>query len=150
MAANVEAVKLRDIVRAKDPMTELCKNRLITSEACDWVKSALDPFHDLQLDSLRGYPDVSTEPTVVVKVRQAATITAPAGLIPGEPWDCHIALSPIDFSPALASPVRGARVTGIATLLFHRSTSPRHWLLPSVEPVSLHLESVILALSVQG
>ena len=111
MAANVEAVKLRDIVRAKDPMTELCKNRLITSEACDWVKSALDPFHDLQLDSLRGYPDVSTEPTVVVKVRQAATITAPAGLIPGEPWDCHIALSPIDFSPALASPVRGARVT---------------------------------------
>lgn len=111
MSANVEATKLRDIVRSKDPMTELCKNRLITSEACDWVKSALDPFHDLQLDSLRGYPDVSTEPTVVVKVRQAVTVAAPPGLASGETWDCHVVLSPIDFSPAATPATRAARVT---------------------------------------
>lgn len=111
MSANVEAIKLRDIVRSKDPMTELCKNRLITTEACDWVKSALDPFHDLQLDSLRGYPDVSTEPTVVVKVRQALTVAAPPGLESGATWDCHIVLSPIDFSPAAVPATRAARVT---------------------------------------
>lgn len=111
MAANAEAIKLRDIVRSKEPMTELCKNRLITPEACDWVKSALDPFHDLQLDSLRGYPDISTEPTVVVKVRQAATVGAPMGLPTDATWDCHVCLSPIDFSPASFSATRGARVT---------------------------------------
>lgn len=85
-------------VRSKDPLRGLCETRQITKEACDWVKSALDPFHDLQLDSLRGYPDVSTEPTVVVKVRQAIEISAPAGLTTDANWDCHIALSPIDWA----------------------------------------------------
>lgn len=111
MAANSEAVKIRDIVRSKDPMTELCKNRLITPEACDWVKSALDPFHDLQLESLRGYPDVSTEPTVVVKIRQAVAVAAPAGLTAGQSWDCHICTSPIDFMPTADTTVRSANVT---------------------------------------
>jgi len=85
-------------VRSKDPLHGLCETRQITKEACDWVKSALDPFHDLQLDSLRGYPDVSTEPTVVVKVRQAIEISAPLGLATDANWDCHIALSPIDWA----------------------------------------------------
>lgn len=130
-----EAQKLRDIVRSKDPMDDLCKHRLITPEACDWVKSALDPFHDLQLEHLRGYPDVSTEPTVVVKVRQAVTVSRPVGLDPGETWDCHIVTSPIDFSPSDRSAVRSARVTpfgdstrpttnGVAGLVTPSSPSP--------------------------
>lgn len=88
-------------VRGKDPMRGLCASRQITDEGCDWLKFALDPFHDLQLDNLKGYPDVNTEPTVIVKIRQAAEISAPAGLssLPGSPnWDCHIALSPIDWA----------------------------------------------------
>lgn len=96
---SAEALALRDVVRGKDPLGSLCKQRLITPEACDWVKSALDPFHDLQLDNLRGYPDVSTEPTVIVKVRQAKTISRPPGLAQDANWDCHIVLSPIDFAP---------------------------------------------------
>lgn len=106
-----EVNKLRDIVRSKEPMDELCKNRLITPEACDWVKSALDPFHDLQLEHLRGYPDVSTEPSVVVKIRQAVTIARPPGLPQGATWDCHIVTSPIDFSPVTDSAVVSGRVT---------------------------------------
>jgi hypothetical protein len=105
-----EAQKLRDIVRSKDPMDELCKNKLITPEACDWVKSALDPFHDLQLEHLRGYPDVSTEPTVVVKIRQAVSVSKPPGLGAGDTWDCHIVTSPIDFSPCEIGATRAARV----------------------------------------
>jgi predicted phage tail protein len=96
---SAEAIALRDVVRGKDPLGSLCKQRLITPEACDWVKSALDPFHDLQLDNLRGYPDVSTEPTVIVKVRQAKTISRPPGLDQDANWDCHIVLSPIDYAP---------------------------------------------------
>jgi hypothetical protein len=85
-------------VRSKDPMDGLCAARQITGEGCDWLKFALDPFHDLQLDNLKGYPDVSTEPTVIVKVRQAVEVSAPVGLPAGSNWDCHIALSPIDWA----------------------------------------------------
>lgn len=93
-------------------MEGLCKERLITKEACDWVKYALDPFHDLQLEHLRGYPDVSTEPTVIVKIRQALTVTAPPDLAAtGSPtWDCHIVASPIDYMPMDRSSVMPARV----------------------------------------
>ena len=90
--------QLVQAVRSKDPMRGLCASRQITDEGCDWLKFALDPFHDLQLDNLKGYPDVNTEPTVIVKVRQAAEISAPHGLPAGTNWDCHIALSPIDWA----------------------------------------------------
>jgi hypothetical protein len=89
--------QLMAAVRSKDPMHGLCSSRQITDEGCDWLKFALDPFHDLQLDSLKGYPDVTTEPTVIVKVRQAIEISAPKDLPAGN-WDCHIALSPIDWA----------------------------------------------------
>lgn len=90
--------QLLSAVRGKDPMRGLCASRQITDEGCDWLKYSLDPFHDLQLDNLKGYPDVNTEPTVIVKVRQAAEISAPKGLDVGANWDCHIALSPIDWA----------------------------------------------------
>jgi len=99
---SAEVTRLRDIVRGKDPMHGLCKERLITPEACDWVKTALDPFHDMQIENLRGYPDVATEPTVVIKIRQAVSVSKPVGLADGENWDCHIVLSPIDYSPGCA------------------------------------------------
>lgn len=92
-----EATRLRDIVRSKDPLDGLCKERLISPEACDWVKASLDPFHDFELQELNGYPDMSTEPTVKVKIRQAMTVSKPPGLASGEAWDCHIVLSPIDY-----------------------------------------------------
>jgi len=97
--ATTEVTRLRDITRSKDPMHGLCQERLITPEACDWCKYALDPFHDQRLENLRGYPDVASEPTVVVKIRQAMTISKPPGLPPGETWDCHVALTPVDFAP---------------------------------------------------
>lgn len=90
--------QLVQAVRSKDPMRGLCASRQITDEGCDWLKFSLDPFHDLQLDNLKGYPDVNTEPTVIVKVRQAAEVSAPTGLAANTNWDCHIALSPIDWA----------------------------------------------------
>lgn len=102
-------MRLRDITRSKDPLEGLCKERLITPEACDWVKASLDPFHDFQLQDLNGYPDMSTEPTVKVKVRQAMTIAKPTGLPDGDNWDCHIVMSPIDFCKPGSHP-RGSRI----------------------------------------
>lgn len=96
-------------------MVGLCRAREISPEACDWVKYALDPFHDLQLENLKGYPDVSTEPTVVVKIRQAIEISAPEGLDRDANWDCHLALSPIDYAKppvSLRESGPGAATTG--------------------------------------
>jgi hypothetical protein len=90
--------QLVQAVRGKDPMRGLCASRQITDEGCDWLKFALDPFHDLQLDNLKGYPDVNTEPTVIVKIRQAVEISKPTDLEAGKNWDCHLALSPIDWA----------------------------------------------------
>lgn len=98
-------------VRSKDPMHGLCESKQITKEGCDWLKQALDPFHDTQLDSLRGYPDVSTEPTVIIKVNQAIQIAAPAGLAANTNWDCHIVLSPIDWALPPAALKDGAYAT---------------------------------------
>jgi hypothetical protein len=109
---TVTPQQLMSAVRSKDPMRGLCASRQITDEGCDWLKSALDPFHDLQLDSLKGYPDVNTEPTVIVKVRQAAEISAPAGLTAGANWDCHIALSPIDWAKPNGLLSSGAATVG--------------------------------------
>lgn len=94
-----EAHRIAEIVRSKDPLDKLCEERLISHEGCDWLKSALDPFHDFQLDNLKGYPDISTEPTVVVKVRQSMTLHAPPGLGSEQTWDAHIMLSPVDYAP---------------------------------------------------
>lgn len=80
-----------------DAFRTLCDAKALSVEGCDWVKSAVDPFHDYQLANLRGYPDVSTEPTVIVKVRQAINVSKPPGLKDDENWDCHIVLSPVDF-----------------------------------------------------
>ena len=113
---------MRDIVRAKDPMRSLCQERLITPEACDWVKFALDPFHDQQLDNMRGYPDVATEPTVVVKIRQAITVSAPPDLPEGDTWDCHMVLSPIDYAPK--SSVVGVRADPVGDV--DALTTPEH------------------------
>lgn len=103
----MSATDIVRLARGKDPMHGLCESRQITPEACDWVKLAVDPFHDLQLDNLKGYPDLSTEPTVVVKVRQAIEISAPTTLAPGTNWDCHIVLSPIDWAKPNGTGVGG-------------------------------------------
>lgn len=96
--AKMTVNELISAVRGKDPMHGLCESRQITLEACDWVKSSLDPFHDFTLEHLRGYPDVSTDATVIVKVDQAIEVSAPPGLGAGVNWDCHIVTSPIDWA----------------------------------------------------
>jgi len=96
--AKLTTAELVQMVRGKDPMHGLCEARQITPEACDWVKASLDPFHDFTLEHLSGYPDVSTDATVVVRVDQAHEVSAPPGLASGANWDCHIVTSPIDWA----------------------------------------------------
>jgi len=98
--------QLLQAVRGKDPLRGLCASKQISPEGCDWLKSAADPFHDLKLTDLRGYPDVNTESTVVVKVRQAFELSAPDAVKQSQSnWDCHMVLSPVDWAKPTATVV---------------------------------------------
>jgi len=99
-----EARRIAAIVKAREPLTQLCNERLISDEGCAWVTEALDPFHDFELPHLRGFPDVATEPTVVVRTKQALSIAAPPGLgtDPTVTWDCHLWQSPADWCQSAA------------------------------------------------
>lgn len=102
--------------KSADPIEGMCDVDQITDDAKDWLKYALDPFHDYQLNSFNGYPDLSTEPTVVVKVRQAIEISAPPDLPADTNWDCHVFLSPVDWNegfPERGAPADGNGVCGV-------------------------------------
>jgi len=58
-----------------------------------WVKSAVDPFHDIDLDVI-GMPDSTSGRSVVYAVTENLTIERPAGIAVGNSWDCHVAFTP--------------------------------------------------------
>lgn len=91
--------QLASAARAKNPLVSLEDSKQITREGADWLTAAVDPFHDFEITSLKGFPDMATEPTVVVRVNQATTVSAPSTILrEGGTWDCHIVISPIDWS----------------------------------------------------
>jgi len=68
----------------------------LTSSGKDWLVCALDPFHDEQLKSLQGWPDVETAPSTVrcVKQQLAFNATTGGGPTPTAPWSADIVLWP--------------------------------------------------------
>lgn len=60
----------------------------LTPAGKDFLIAALDPFHDVQLKELQGWPDVETAPSVVRCIKQSVTVASnqPAG----SNWDCHV------------------------------------------------------------
>jgi len=64
-----------------------------TSEGAAWVKTAVDPFHDLDLDIV-GMPDSTSGRSVIYAVTSNLSITKPAGLGVNDVWDSHIAFTP--------------------------------------------------------
>lgn len=68
----------------------------LTKSGCDWLKTAIDPFHDQELPGYCGYPDGDTENTVKVNVKTQATIRAPSGIGDNDVWDAHVCMFPLD------------------------------------------------------
>lgn len=90
--------QLASAARAKNPLVALEDTKQITQEGKDWLTAAVDPFHDYEITQLRGFPDMATEPTVVIRIQQALDVSAPSTCSAiGANWDCHICLSPIDW-----------------------------------------------------
>jgi len=58
-----------------------------------WVKTAVDPFHDIDLDVI-GMPDSTAGRSVVYAVTENLTLERPAGITGDSAWDCHVAFTP--------------------------------------------------------
>lgn len=78
-----------------DVLDKLQIQHKLTPEGADWVKLALDPFHDFN-HQVAGYPDADASQTVVSCYQYQADITAPPGVAGN--WDCHIHNLPIATS----------------------------------------------------
>jgi hypothetical protein len=82
----------------------------LDQDARDWLISALDPYHDNQLQ-LEGLPDMVCAPSVVKMYNQTYTLTAPTSAVAN--WDAVVAFtgctSEIDNNPGVVvNPVAGA------------------------------------------
>lgn len=82
----------------------------LTRDGAEWLKQALDPFHDTMTRPI-GYPDTTASASVVQCIKQSYPITCPTG-VPGN-WDCNIVMMPwLSATTALASTTNGAGGVG--------------------------------------
>lgn len=74
-----------------DILDKLEKAHGLSEAGKEWLVSACDPFHDFDIH-LAGYPDVSTDASVVQLIKKQMVIAKPAALAAGN-WDCRIDLN---------------------------------------------------------
>lgn len=65
----------------------------LTNAGRDFLIANLDPMHDLQLNELRGWPDLTTAASITLCIKQSTQISIPDGST--GLWDCIIQMNPI-------------------------------------------------------
>lgn len=86
------AKKFRNISGDKlNVLEQLIASGQLDARAGEWLKGALDPYHDAEL-SLDGLPDRSDTRTVTQAIFQQVTISKPAAVTGN--WDCHVSSYP--------------------------------------------------------
>lgn len=80
------------VTREEKILSKLGDKIGLTDAAVEWLKTALDPFHDTALNCT-GYVDCEMGSSVVQTVKSSVTIACPAGITTGT-WDCHIQMEP--------------------------------------------------------
>lgn len=73
-------------------------DQISSSVGCDlasrnWLKVALDPFHDFNVP-ISGIPDNDSQSSAVQVIPKVVTISAPANLAVGETWSAHFSTLP--------------------------------------------------------
>jgi hypothetical protein len=97
------------VVRA-DRFLDRITGSAVTECGKDWLKIALDPFHDTQLEHLEGLPDLSDSPSVVQCVKQTMTVACPAAVTTGT-WDLHLVDLPWDNPQVMTQTYLGTNTT---------------------------------------
>jgi hypothetical protein len=82
----------------------------LSPESKSWLVSALDPYHDFQLD-LEGLPDERCAPSVVQIHNQSLTLTVPATAAPAGNWDASVLYTGVNTSTDSAFDSIGGMVT---------------------------------------
>jgi len=82
-------------------LNKLIESKTISASGAAWVTVAADPYHDVELPDLCGYPDTQVGSSVVLKVPYQMTVVAPPGttttwsmLVNSNPWTCGDAGAP--------------------------------------------------------
>lgn len=99
-----------DIESANTVFDALEDTNIVTEDGSNWLKIALDPFHDEQL-LLEGQPSYDQADTIVQCVPKTMTLSSIGlNLRPGETWDVNVFNLPIDttclagqFRPTVSS-----------------------------------------------
>lgn len=76
----------RRLHRAEQIFNSLIAGREILPSSYPWLKCAIDPFMDVPLQRLEGYPDKTSQNTIVKMVTKSKTFTKPAALPAGN-WN---------------------------------------------------------------
>jgi len=69
-------------------LESLVQDSFISRDGAEWLKAAMDPFHDTDIE-LKGFPDVNVAPSVVQLIKVTQSISVPTTVTTGT-WDCNI------------------------------------------------------------
>jgi hypothetical protein len=64
------------VTRAERLLDRLVNNEKISLNGKAAFLAAVDPFHDMEIDHMRGWPDLESQPSVIRHVKQSLTVKA--------------------------------------------------------------------------
>jgi hypothetical protein len=106
---------MNKVSKAESFLQKLAQRTGMTKQGLEWLKCAIDPFHDGKL-TVSGYPDGSQGASVVQVVKQSKQISKPANITTAT-WDGHVYFSPTTNSRELLQyNLRSDTFTGILSL----------------------------------
>lgn len=82
----------KDVVNFKDVLGPLVRSGRLTKDGANWLKSALDPFHDQQYENPR-WPGYCSTATLSGKKRFSVVFDKPT-TVTTDTWDLHITCNP--------------------------------------------------------
>ncbi len=113
---------MASVPRSDRILAQLAARTGITPCGEEWLKEALDPFHDTMLSPV-GYPDTTASASVVQVVKQSYQIASPLTSTTAN-WDCSVVMMPwingLNFNAATSN---GGNNNPPQNYLFQQTTS---------------------------
>jgi hypothetical protein len=81
------------VARGEKFLQSLVDRTALTETGKGWLIASVDPFHDLQIKTLEGWPDIESAASVVRCVKQSLSISKSTELAAGA-WDMHVNVWP--------------------------------------------------------
>ena len=81
---------MNKVTRGEKVLNKLVSEGTISKCGSDWLIAAIDPFHDKQLASLQGWPDLESGSSVVRCIKQSVTVARPSTVPATDNWDAHV------------------------------------------------------------